>query len=179
MTTKTQIMVPADRIESRIFLVRGCKIMLDSDLAELYQVSTKRLNEQVRRNRQRFPVDFMFQVTPKETESLRSQIATSSRGHGGRRYRPYAFTEHGAVMLASVLNSPVAVQASIQVVRAFIRLREVFATHKELSTKFMELERRVETHDEHINALFEAIHQLMKPPERPRKQIGFSAPAKR
>jgi hypothetical protein len=178
MTTKTQTIVPADRIESRIFLIRGCKVMLDSDLAALYQVSTKRLNEQVKRNHQRFPIDFMFQVTPEETESLRSQIATSSRGHGGRRHRPYAFTEHGAVMLASVLNSPVAVQASIQVVRAFIRLREVLAAHKELARKLTELERQVETHDENITALFEAIRQLMKPPERPRKQIGFSAAAK-
>jgi hypothetical protein len=178
MTTKTQTIVPADMIESRILLIRGCRIMLDSDLAELYQVSTKRLNEQVKRNRHRFPTDFMFQVTPEEVQNLRSQIATSSRGHGGRRYLPFAFTEHGAVMLASVLNSPVAVEASIQVVRVFIRLREVLATHKELARKLAELERQVETHDENITALFEAIHQLMKPPERPRKQIGFSAAAK-
>ncbi|HZP00563.1 MAG TPA: ORF6N domain-containing protein [Terriglobia bacterium] len=178
MTTKTQEIVPASGIESRILLIRGSKVMLDADLAELYQVSTKRLNEQVKRNRERFPEDFMFQLTPQETAALRSQFATSSGQHGGRRYRPYAFTEHGAVMLASVLNSPVAVQASIRVVRAFIHLREVLATHKELARKLTELERRITTHDERITTLFEAIRQLTRLPERPRRQIGFSAAAK-
>ena len=179
MTTKTQAIAPAERIDSRIFLIRGCKVMLDSDLAELYQVSTKRLNEQVKRSRRRFPDDFMFQLTSEETESLRSQIATSNRGRGGRRYRAYAFTEHGAVMLASVLNSPVAVEESIQVVRAFIRQRELLALHKDLARKLSELEQRVETHDEHISALFEAIQQLMKLPERPQESIGFSPAGKR
>ena len=177
MAAKRQSIVPADTIESRIFLVRGRKIMLDSDLAKLYQVGTKRLNEQVKRNRRRFPSDFMFQLTAEETGRLRPQIATSKGRRGGRRYRPYVFTEHGAVMLASVLNSPVAVKASIEVVRAFIRLREVLATHKELAQKLTELEQRVETHDEHIASLFETIRQLMTPPERPRKQIGFSPAA--
>ena len=121
---------------------------MDFDLASLYGVSTKRLNDQVKRKRQRFPLDFMFQLSREETESLRSQFATSSAGHGGRRYRPYAFTEHGAVMLASVLNSMIAVEASVQVVRAFVRLRRVLATHKELAAKLAELETRIETHDE-------------------------------
>jgi phage regulator Rha-like protein len=147
--------------------------MLDSDLAELYQVSTKRLNEQVKRNRERFPKDFMFQLAPQEVESLRSQFATSNRGRGGRRYRPYGFTEHGAVMLASVLNSPVAVQASIQVVRAFVKLREMLATHRELGRKLAQLEKRIEGHDEEITAIFQAIRQLMGPPEKPKKRIGF------
>jgi len=178
VTTEIQAIVPAGRIESRIFLIRGCKVMLDSDLAVLYQVNTKRLNEQVKRNRERFPEDFTLQLTPEETGTLRSQFATSNRRRGGRRYRPYAFTEHGAVMLASVLNSPVAVQASIQVVRAFIRLREITSTHEELRRKLTEQEKRIEGHDDHIAALFEAIRQLMKPPGRPRKQIGFSPAAK-
>lgn len=177
MTTKRRAIVPALRIESSILLLRGCRVMLDSDLAEIYQVTTKRLNEQVKRNRERFPEDFMFQLTSGEAAALRSQFATSNRGRGGRRYRPYVFTEHGAVMLASVLNSPVAVQASIQVVRAFIRMRQVMATHKDVARRIMDLERRIERHDEHITALFEAVRQLMKPPERPRKQIGFSPAA--
>jgi hypothetical protein len=178
MPTKGKAIAPTGPIESRILLIRGCKVMLDSDLAELYQISTKRLNEQVKRNLQRFPEDFMFQLTPEEAESLRSQIATPNKRRGGRRYRPHVFTEHGAVMLASVLSSPIAVQASVQVVRAFIRLREVLAAHKDLARKLTELEQRVETHDEHITTLFDAIRQLMTPPERPRKQIGFSAVAK-
>jgi hypothetical protein len=152
--------------------------MLDSDLASLYGVSTKRLNEQVKRNRHRFPPDFMFQLSAVETESLRSQFATSSGGHGGRRYRPHAFTEHGAVMLASVLNSKIAVEASVQVVRAFVRLRQILATHKELAAKLADLETRIETHDENITALFEAIRQLMEPPARPRKPIGFAVQTK-
>lgn len=167
---KTLAIVPVERIESRILLIRGHKVMLDSDLAELYRVSTKRLNEQVRRNRERFPEDFMFQLTPEETEALRSQFATSNRGRGGRRYRPYAFTEHGAVMLASVLNSPVAVQASIQVVRAFIRLREILATHKELARKLAELEQK---YDRQFKVVFDAIRELMAPPKKERKEIGF------
>ncbi len=161
-------MVLAQRAESRILLVRGHNVMLDSDLAELYRVSTKRLNEQVRRNHERFPEDFMFQLTSKE--ALRSQSATSKRGRGGRRYRPYAFTEHGAVMLASVLNSAVAVQASIQVVRAFIRLREILASHKELARKLAELERK---YDKQFKVVFDAIRELMAPPRKQRKPIGF------
>ena len=149
--------------------------MIDSDLAVLYGVSTARLNEQVKRNSQRFPGDFMFQLTKKESNHLISQIATSS--WGGRRKLPYVFTEHGAVMLASVLNSEVAVEASIQVVRAFIKLREVLTTHKELALQIEKLERRfgsrLDEHDKEIQTLFEAIRQLMQPPNPPRKRIGF------
>src|SRR5436190_2210883 len=123
--------IPSDRIERQIYFFRGHKVMLDTDLA-LYGVSTKRLNEQVKRNRDRFPEDFMFQLTEEEAITLRSQIATSNK-RGGRRTLPYVFTEHGAVMLASVLNNPIAVRASVQVVRAFVRLREMLATHKELA----------------------------------------------
>ncbi len=173
MTAESQSITPAEKIESRILLIRGQKVMLDADIAELYGVETKVLNQAVRRNIERFPEDFMFQLTDQEAATLRSQFVTSKRGRGGRRYRPYAFTEHGAVMLASVLNSPVAVEASIQVVRAFIRLREILATHKELAKKLIELEGRIEAHDEGITALFEAIRQLMEPPGKPQRKIGF------
>lgn len=171
--SKSTAILPANRIESRIFLIRAEKVILDSDLAELYGVTTKRLNEQVKRNKERFPGDFMFQLSSKEMEDLRSQNAPSKGARGGRRYRPYAFTEHGAIMAASVLNTPRAVEVSVYVVRAFIKLRETISTHKELARKFAELEKRTETHDEDISALFEAIRQLMEPPEKPAKRIGF------
>jgi len=133
-------LIPLERIERAILLIRGEKVMLDSDLAELYGVDTRRLNEQVRRNLNRFPRDFMFRLTPAEYKNLRSQIATSS-SHGGRRYLPYAFTEHGALMLANVLNSERAAQTSVQVVRAFVRLRQMLASNAELSRKLEALER--------------------------------------
>ena len=153
-------------IESKIFLVRGRRVMLDADLAEIYKVTTTRLNEQVRRNSLRFPADFMFRLTAKELENLRSQFATSSSGHGGRRHLPYAFTEHGAVMLASVLNSPVAIEASIQVVRAFLKFRSMLAAHKELAMKIAELEKK---YDGQFEIVFRAIKRLIAPPEPPPK----------
>lgn len=174
MSKRTSI-IRVEQIQSRILVVRGHKVMLDSDLAELYGVPTKRLNEQVKRNQERFPADFMFQLMPEEIEALRSQIATSKDGRGGRRYRPYAFTEHGAVMAATVLNSERAIQISVYVVRAFLKLREIIANHKELAGKLAELEQRVEVHDEDITALFEAIRMLMEPPEGSGKSIGFHA----
>jgi len=177
------------RIEESIFLVRGQKVILDADLAVLYGVQTRVLNQAVKRNIARFPEDFMFRLTtgeadslksqfvtsrPQETASWRSQFATSKGGRGGRRYLPYAFTEHGAIMAASVLNSERAVKASIYVVRAFVKLREMLAAHKELALKLAELESRVQGHDEQIVALVEAIRQLMEPlPEPPRKRFGF------
>ncbi len=167
---KERLPVPAEEIESRILLIRGHKVMLDGDLARVYQVQTRALNQAVKRNRGRFPDDFMFQLTPEEIEGLRSQSVISKRGRGGRRYRPHAFTEHGAVMLASVLNSPVAVQASIQVVRAFVRLRGILAAHKELSRRLDELE---EKYDGQFAVVFEAIRRLMEPPEEKRGRIGF------
>lgn len=172
---KATAIAPHERIESRILLMRGRKVMLDSDLAELYGVTTKRLNEQVKRNKHRFPADFTFQLTPEETKSLRSQTATSNRGRGGRRYRPYAFTEHGAIMVASALNTHRAIEVSIYVVRAFVKLREMLSTQKELARKLAQLEKRIEAHDEEITALFEAIRQLMEPSEVPSKRIGFHA----
>ena len=147
--------------------------MLDSDLATIYGVSTIRLNEQVRRNVKRFPEDFMFQLTKRESESLRSQFAISNKGRGGRRYLPYVFTEHGTVMLSAVLHTPTAIEASIQIARAFVRLREMISAHKELAAKLRELERKVEGHDEHIQSLFDAIRELMEPPVKPKPQIGF------
>lgn len=162
------LVIPGERIEQTILLIRGHKVILDSDIATLYGVPTKRLNEQVSRNRDRFPEDFMFQLTEEEFANLKSQNATSS--WGGRRTLPYAFTEHGVVMLASVLNSPIAVSASIQVVRAFVRLRELLATHKDLAQKLEELEKK---YDRKFSVVFEAIRQLMEPPKARRRRIGY------
>ncbi|SRR5712691_3637784 len=149
--------------------------MLDVDLARLYGVTVGRLNEAVKRNIERFPSDFMFQLTFQEVRGLRSQFAISKKGRGGRRYAPYAFTEHGAIMADNVLNSRRAVQMSVYVVRAFVKLRTILGTHKELDKKLAELERRVKSHDEHIQSLFEAIRRLMAPdPPKPRR-IGFRA----
>jgi hypothetical protein len=172
-------MEPLERIVSRILLLRGQKVILDADLAELYGVSTGRFNEQVRRNRDRFPSDFMFRLTNQEVERLRSQIAISIGemrlvGRGGRRYLPHAFTEHGAIMAATILNTPRAIEVSVFVVRAFVRLREMVAANKELSKKLDELERRVSHHDEAITGIVKAIRELATPPEpKARRRIGF------
>ena len=161
--------IPLERIEDAIYVIRSEKVMLDEDLAKLYGVSTKRLNEQVTRNTDRFPDDFMFRLTPDEFRNLRSQSATSS--WGGRRYPPRAFTEHGAVMAANVLNSKRAVQASIQVVRTFIRLRQMLANHRGLARKLDALEKK---YDKQFRVVFEAIRQLMEPPpDKSKRRIGF------
>ena len=162
-------LVPVERIERAIFSIRGEKMMLDSDLAELYGVETKRLNEQVRRNLNRFPPDFMFQLTAEEWESLRSQFATLKRGEH-RKYLPFAFTEHGALMLANVLNSERAAQTSVQVVRAFVRLRQMLAANAELARKLEAMENK---YDRQFKVVFDAIRQLMSPPARPKREIGF------
>ncbi len=170
-------MVPAEPIESRILNIRGHRVMLDSDLAALYGVETKALNRAVKRNPERFPGDFVFLLTAEEIKGLRFQIGTSKKGRGGRRYAPYAFTEHGAIMAASVLNSRRAVEASVLVVRAFVRLRQTLAAHHELSGKLAELERRIDTHDESIKEVMDAIRRLMEPPpEPPKGRIGFHRP---
>ena len=172
-------MEPLERIVSRILLLRGQKVILDADLAELYGVSTGRFNEQVRRNRDRFPSDFMFQLTNQEVERLRSQIAisigeTRRIGRGGRRYLPHAFTEDGAIMAAPILSTPRATEVSVYVVRAFVRLREMVAGNKELSKTLDELERRVSHHDEAITNIVKAIRELAIPPEpKPKRRIGF------
>ena len=161
-------------IEQKIFMIHGHKVMLDEDLAQLYKVPTKRLNEQVKRNAQRFPPDFMFQLTQDENQQirrLRSQIATSKRG--GRQYLPYVFTEQGVAMLSSVLNSERAVQMNIAIMRAFVKIREILSTHKELAHKLGELERKIEKHDAQIHAIFEVIRELMAPPVKPKGKIGF------
>jgi len=156
-------------------MIRGQKVLLDSDLAELYGVPTRRLNEQVRRNKQRFPDDFMFQLTKEEVEALRSQNAILKSGRGQhRKYLPYAFTEHGAIMAATVLSSPRAVEVSLFVVRAFVKLRQFALTHKELAAKLEQLDRKVAGHDDAIRQLVAAIRQLMAPPpETKRGKIGF------
>ncbi len=175
-------LIPIELIERRIYLIRGQKVMTDWDLAEIYGVSTKRLNEQVRRNKRRFPEDFVFSLTPKEAKelvSLRSQIATLKKRRGShRKYLPHVFTEHGAVMLASILNSATAVTASIHVVRAFVRLRQMALAQKELAADFERLERDVRGHGKSIRNLWEAIDDLLDPPEPPRPRIGFKSKSK-
>jgi hypothetical protein len=171
-------MLLVDRIEPCILFVRGQRVMLDADLAQLYGASTKVFNQAVKRNLDRFPADFRFQLAAEEVEALRSQFVTSkiSESRGGRRYRPFAFTEHGAIMAASVLNTPQAIEASVYVVRAFVKLRELLATHKELAGKLAELERKVGAHDASIRSLVTAIRRLMEPPPTPpRRRIGFHA----
>lgn len=173
--------VPVERIAQAILVLRGHRVLLDAELAALYGVSTKRLNEQVKRNAERFPADFMFQLTMDEGAGLRSQIATSktSASRGGRRYLPYAFTEHGAIQAANVLNSPRAIEMSVYVVRAFVQLRELLASNKELARRLDELEARIEMklvgHDQAIAAMLSAIRRLMNPPVRTSRGIGFTA----
>jgi phage regulator Rha-like protein len=192
MTAKTspspaeQLPVPVEIIERRIYVIRGQKVMLDSDLAELYQVLTKNLNLAVRRNADRFPQDFMFQLTEDETKSLRSQIATSKVGRGGRRYLPYAFTEQGVAMLAIVLNSKRAVQMSILIIRVFVRLRELLAAHKDLARKIEQLQAGQEDHSVLIALVSRDVQTLarnvarefkkLKNPRRHKPQIGFHVP---
>jgi hypothetical protein len=169
MTDKHSIL-PAMRIAKYILLVRGQKVMLDRDLAEIHRVETKALTRAVRRNIRRFPADFIFQLSAEEFQTLRSQLGASS--WGGRRYRPYVLTEHGAVMLASVLNTPTAINASIQVVRAFVRLREIIAVHKDLARKLENLEKK---YDSQFRVVFDAIRQLMSSPSTKKRPIGFNA----
>jgi hypothetical protein len=174
MTSDTNSVVASEEVEQSIFLVRGERVILDCELAALYGVGTKRINEQVRRNSDRFPSDFAFRLTSKEAEILRSHFATSSSNWGGRRTTPWAFTEHGALMAASVLSTPRAVQMSVFVVRAFVRLRRLIAENKELFEKIAALERKLSTHDRQILAIVDAIKRLASQPE-PRKtpRIGY------
>ncbi len=180
--------IPAEQIALRIRHFRGEKVLLDFDLAALYDVETRVLNQAVRRNADRFPADFMFQLTSEEVEKLSqvvtpsvaghdvsnsSQIVMSSGKYRGKRYRTYAFTEQGVAMLSSVLNSESAVKMNIAIMRAFVQLRRALETNRELARKFSELERRIDKHDAEIAAILEAIRQLMAPPEKPRREIGF------
>ena len=166
----TTALVPVERIERRILAVRGEKVILDSELAALYGVSTKRLNEQVKRNRDRFPPDFMFQLTDEEAAALRSQFATS-KGRGGRRYNPYVFTEHGAIMAANVLSSERAIQVSIHVVRTFIALRQYATSHQAISRRLDQMEKK---YDHQFKVVFDAIRQLIEQPVKDTPRIGFT-----
>jgi hypothetical protein len=175
--TASQGIVPVERIEQRILLIRGHKVMLDSHLAELYQVATGNLNLAVRRNIERFPDDFMFQLTKGETENLRLQFATSSSGYGGRRYLPYVFTEQGVAMLSTVLKSGRAIAVNIAIMRTFVRLRQILASHKELAERLTAMEK---TYDKQFKVVFDILKQLMEPPpERPKRPIGFASPGEK
>ena len=167
--------IPIERIEQRIFVIRGERVILDSDLAQIYGVETRVFNQAIRRNIGRFPEDFMFGLTTEEFESLMSQIVISKIGRGGRRKLPLVFTEHGALMAANVLNSPRAVEASVQVVRAFVRMRSMLASNAELSKKIESLEKK---YDGQFKAVFDAIKKLMMPPDKPKGGIGFVAAKK-
>jgi hypothetical protein len=162
-------------IERAIFVLRGHRIMLDADLAALYGIETRRLNEQVKRNIGRFPADFAFQLTAEEFGRLISQSAISNSGRGGRRTLPLAFTEHGALMAASVLSTPRAMEMSILVVRGFVKLRSILAAHRQLAAQLHDLERKLSTHDRQITILFDEIRRLMAPPDKPKAHIGFKA----
>ena len=170
--------VPIERIENKIYLIRGQKVMLDFHLADLYGAETKQLKRQVKRNIGRFPADFMIQLTKEEAKILRCQIGASS--WGGSRYLPYAFTEHGILMLSSVLNSERAIHVNIAIMRAFVKLKQVLATHKELAEKLKELEGEVGKHNKLIIEIFEIIKQLtppLLPPPKPKGPIGFGKPS--
>jgi hypothetical protein len=166
--------IPIQRVAHLICVFRKQRVMLDSDLADLYGVSTGHLNRAVKRNAGRFPLDFMFQLSVAEADFLKCQFGISKPGRGGRRRsRPFVFTEQGIAMLSSVLNSERAVRVNIAIMRAFVKLRQMLEASRELSQKFSELERRIGKHDEEIAAILEAIRQLMTPPEKPRREIGF------
>jgi hypothetical protein len=169
-----QELVPIEVIERRILLIRGHRVMVDSHLAELYEVRTFRLNEAVKRNRRRFPEDFMFRLTAEDATSLRSQIAISKPGRGGRRTLPYVFTEQGVAMLSTVLSSERAIAVNIAIMRTFVRLRQILATHKELAERLAAIEKK---YDQRFKVVFDILKQLMEPPPGPPKRpIGFVPP---
>ncbi|MGD8255433.1 MAG: ORF6N domain-containing protein [Syntrophobacterales bacterium] len=166
-------LVPVEVIVRKILFLRGEKVLLDRDLAELYGVETRVLKQAVRRNIKRFPEDFMFELTKEELEDWRSQFVISKSDKMGLRYRPMAFTEQGVAMLSSVLNSDRAIEVNIAIMRAFVQLRKIIASNEELARKLEELERKIEKHDEDIGLIFEAMRELMTPPDTPPKKIGF------
>ena len=176
MAKAIEILIPVERIEKAILLIRGQNVMLDQNLAQLYEVTTKRLNQQVHRNLARFPEDFMFQLTAEEAEASRLQFATLKRGYN-IKYLPYAFTEQGVAMLSSVLHSERAIEVNIAIVRAFVQLRALLSTHKDLARKLDDLEKKLGEHDHKFQIVFEAIRQLMAPPlpTRAKTRIGFRA----
>lgn len=171
LSLSNKSLIPSERIEKAIYLIRGEKVMLDRDLAKLYDVTTAAFNQAVRRNRDRFPEDFMFQLTPAEVAQLnRSQIVIGSEKHRDPRFRPYAFTEHGVAMLSSVLRSARAITVNIEIMRAFVRLRQMLASNAELSHRLDKLESK---YDRQFKVVFDAIREMMSPPVRNRKEIGF------
>ncbi len=170
--SKSQIAIPNEVIASKIYLIRGAKVMLDRDLAELYEVENKRLKEQVRRNIERFPERYMFELTKKENESLRSHFATLKRGEHSK-YPPYAFTEHGILQLANALKSGRAIQMSIRIIDVFVKMREMLLTHKDLLLEMEQIRKKVTGQDEKIELIFEYLKQFIKGQEKPRKKIGF------
>jgi ORF6N domain len=178
MTTKSSLasksLVPVTLIERRIYLIRGIKVMIDTDLAELYGVPTYRLNEAVKRNLRRFPSDFMFKLTQKEAEALRSQFAISKKRRGGRRSLPFAFTEQGVAMLSSVLNSERAVQVNIVIMRAFVSLRQILESNEELNRKFAAVIRKLAVHDKYFTVVFDELKKLTGQPTSAKRQIGFA-----
>ena len=169
---KTTVAIIEEKIVDKIYLIRGLKVMIDRDLAELYGVETKRLKEQVNRNLSRFPDHYMFELTQTEYESLRSQIATLKQG-AHTKYLPYAFTEHGVLMLANVLKSGRAIEMSIKVIDVFVKLREMLLTHKDILLKLETLEKQVVQNSEEVQTIFRALKQLINPPQEPRRRIGF------
>ncbi|MCE2963883.1 MAG: ORF6N domain-containing protein [Chitinophagales bacterium] len=174
-STKNEIQLADEIIMNKIYYIRGMKVMLDKDLAEMYNVETKRLKESVKRNIERFPEDFMFELTKEEFENLKSQIATSS--WGGQRYLPYVFTEHGVLMLSSVLYSPVAIQANIRIMRVYTKIKEMFSTNKDVLLKLEQIEKQVGSNTENIRTIFQALKQLLNPPQKERNPIGYKLPA--
>ncbi|MCX5750730.1 MAG: ORF6N domain-containing protein [Candidatus Saganbacteria bacterium] len=166
-------LIPIERVERRIYLIRGQKVMLDRDIAELYEAATKVLKQAVKRNMARFPEDFMFELTNEEFQNWRSQFVTSNSDKIGLRWKPFAFTEQGIAMLSGIIQSSKAVQVNIAIMRAFVRIRQMIFTHKDLAQKFKELEGRVGGHDQQIRGLFDAIQKILEIEEKPKNRIGF------
>lgn len=169
---KTSV-IPDEAVINKIYYIRGQKVMLDSDLAELYGIATFRLNEQVKRNIARFPEDFMFQLTSDEWESLTSQIAISKKGRGGRRTIPYVFTEHGVLMLSSVLNSEQAIQVNIQIMRIYTKIREMLAAHQDVFIRMEQVEKQMIKHDQKIELLFDYLSKFIEKEDQPREKVGY------
>jgi hypothetical protein len=173
MTDKL-VAIPDEVVLSKIYMIRGQKVMLDSDLGELYGVETGRLNEQVKRNLYRFPIDFMFQLSIEEWDALISQFAISNKGRGGRRKLPYAFTEHGVLMLSSVLNSKQAIEVNINIMRVYTRIRELFLAHKDVFIRVEQVEKQMIKQDQKIELLFTYLDKFIDKNEKPREKIGFN-----
>ncbi|MDD5570588.1 MAG: ORF6N domain-containing protein [Bacteroidales bacterium] len=172
----TKLMIPEETITSKIYYIRGQKVMIDRDLAKLYEVKTKVLKQSVKRNLKRFPVDFMFKMTEKEFENWRSQFVTSNSDKMGLRHYPFCFTEQGVTMLSCILNSKLAIEINIRIIRVFTKMREMLLTHKEILLKLEQLEKKIIKHDDEIEIIFNTLRELIKPPIQERKRIGYKVP---